>query len=301
MKRILEFFGVAAFLAASTFNLYAQAPTCNNASLNGKYAFAGDIYTPVLNIFEIIVVGQTDTTVDTVGYIVADGNGNLTSARVFESDNNGVSDTGILTSAGTYSIKDCDKGTVSLTSESKTLNFTIDLDHLAATTDPNQFIAATAQGDDTDQGRDEAFNLAHTLDPLGCGSTLNFDGEETGGMQRGYTTAGQKMSGIINIKFASGGTFTGTQKQKVANQPLTISPVSGSYTINSDCTVTASRTIAGVTEAGASVVLSDGYRYLATPWIWQGESCQASTDTYTPEGGNDPNANSQTYPVSTVC
>ena len=294
MKRILKFFGLAAFLASAAFNLHAQKPECSDLSLIGKYAFAGqgDIYSGLTCGLGIC----TDTTFDTVGYIVADGKGNLTSARLFDSDNNGVSDTPYL---GTYSITNCDQGTLSLTNGSETLNFTIDLDRLQGPNDPEPNVAITAQAEATDRGREESVNLSRTLDPAGCGSTLNFDGMNTAGMQRGYTPAGQKISAVMSMDFFSGGTFSGMEKESVAGV-FTASPYSGDYTINYDCTVIAYRNINGTIEAGASIVLGNGIHYLPDPWIWQGESCQPVTSTYESETAS-PTSASQTYPVNTVC
>jgi hypothetical protein len=100
------------------------------------------------------------------------------------------------------------------------------------------------------------------------------------------------------MDFASGGIFSGVQKQSTGSQ-LTTSNVSGNYTINSDCTVTASRTINGVAVTGASVVLGNGFIHLATPWIWQGEDCQDSTESVklSDAGTND----DEQYSVENTC
>lgn len=272
-----------------------QTPVCNEASLKGKYSFAGsgDIYSGLL--CKLLGVCD-DTTVDTVGYIIADGKGNITSARLFESNNAGVSDT---TYFGNYTITDCDTGTLKLITWSQTLNFTLDLNRIQGPKDPEPNVAITAEGEDTDEGREEAINLSHTLDPVGCGTTLNFDGRNFSGMQRGYTPTGQKLSAIISMDFAPGGTFSGIQKQSVNGQ-YAASPYTGSYTVNFDCTVTASRTVNGMTEAGASIILGNGLHFSPNPWIWQGESCQPNTDTYGPNS-ESPTGTSQEYDANTVC
>jgi hypothetical protein len=75
----------------------------------------------------------TDTTFDTVGYIIADGNGNLTSVRLFLSNNAGVSD---ATYTGTYSITDCDNGVLTLLTGTQLLHFSIDLDSIESASAP---------------------------------------------------------------------------------------------------------------------------------------------------------------------
>ncbi|HLJ86956.1 MAG TPA: hypothetical protein VKZ53_09030 [Candidatus Angelobacter sp.] len=295
MKRILGLSVAVAFFAAATFHLQAQ--TCTNASLNGKYVISGqgDIFTPILelNLFGILVqVGQTDTTTSTVGYIVADGSGNITSARLFQATNAGVSDTDLTTNPGTYNITDCDNGTFSLTFGSTTFNYNIDLDRVEGSADPNPGLAHGAQALDDDAGRDEAFELSRTVDPSGCGSTFNLGGIRTSGTERGTSPNGDKVSAIISMDFSAAGTFSGTERKSDSGS-FTNTAYTGIYTVNGDCTVTATRTIPNPGTSGAHVITGpDGRVTPIRAWIWKGdqkdiEYCFIENDSKTKLTDND--------------
>jgi hypothetical protein len=257
MKLILALTLAAGALAIGSASGHAQ--TCSNASLNGKYILSGqgDVYT-----------AQKDVTVSTTGYFVADGNGNITSARLFEADNSGVLDSGITPNAGSYSITDCDNGTVSLTFGTRKATFDIDPDNVDSSN-----LAHNGVMLDTDPKRNESYNLTRTVDPTGaaaCGTGLNLTGLQTNESAKGHAPNGQALSFLGNLIFQNG-TFSGTDKQTSPNG-LTTHTFTGTYSIQSDCSVLLTRTEDGVEIKGAHIVSGgDPRAKVSHSYVWQGD------------------------------
>lgn len=271
---------VLAFSSVAT-NMMAQA--CTNASLYGKFIIAGqgDTFSGLLCGLGIC----TDTTVSTVGYVWFDQNGNLASpsnigqpaARLFQATNTGVTDT---TYTGSYSVTDCDHGSLSLTpvSGGQTLTFNLSLSSVDGPHSSHPNFAHTAVALDADPGSDESLKLTRTLDPFGCGtSSVNLGGVTTHGYERRTDPSGAKTSLIVTRTFASDGTFTGTDKRSTQGQ-LAEDTFTGSYTVNTDCTVQVTETVNNATVQGAHI-LTTTYEissFNSDPWVWQGDGLETA-------------------------
>ncbi|MHA6907647.1 hypothetical protein ACQUJS_04295 [Ralstonia pseudosolanacearum] len=263
MRRFL-----AMILMAVAFGMVhpAWAVTCNNASLSGKYVLDGQGDTYNACILGFLCVGHN--TLSTTGYIVADGIGNITSARLFEATNSGVQDSGIVQSAGTYSVTDCDNGTLHLTVSGQSMTFSIDVNDV----DVNG-LAHSVAALDGDAGYDEALRMVRTVDPTGafaCSTGTTLNGLQSNGIERGHDTSGNPLSSLTYLNF-SGGSITGGEKVGTPTG-FTTSAISGTYTMNADCSVVMTRTVNGVTTAGAHIVSGgDSGAPERHSFAWQGD------------------------------
>ncbi|WP_434113517.1 hypothetical protein [Paraburkholderia caffeinilytica] len=265
MKRM---FSIVLAIFLSSFIGPAWAQTCGNASLNGKYVLSGqgDMY----NVCILGGICLAHSTVSSTGYIVADGNGNITSARLFQATNSGVQDTGIVNkSAGTYSVSDCNNGTLSLTLNGQVFMFTLEVNDVDA-----NGLAHSGEVLDADSGHDESLQMVRTVDPAGtnaCGSGFSLNGIVTNGIERGHDNVGNPVSGVVSEVF-NNGALSGTEK-KSSPSGSTTAAISGTYTINPDCSVLMTRTINGTTKTGAHMVSGGDPAALIRQhaFVWQGD------------------------------
>ncbi|QRR11824.1 hypothetical protein FPJ27_37130 (plasmid) [Burkholderia sp. MS455] len=264
MKRLLAVIFTMIF---SAFMQPVLAQTCNNASLNGKYVLSGqgDAY----NVCLLGILCLAHSTMSTTGYVVADGNGNITSARLFQATNSGVQDSGIVQSAGTYAITDCGNGTLNLTLNGQASTYNLDVNDV-----DTGGLAHSGAVLDADAGYDEALQMVRTVDPLGanaCGSGFSLNGIATNGIEQGHDTLGNPVSTIESLTY-NNGAISGTEKTSTPTG-FTTAAISGTYSINSDCTVRLTRTIKGVTTAGVHVVTGGDPNVAELPHVtvWQGD------------------------------
>ncbi|MEF9388622.1 hypothetical protein V4890_23815 [Ralstonia solanacearum species complex bacterium KE056] len=279
MKRFL-----AMILMALSFGMVhtAWAQTCNNASLNGKYVLdgQGDTYQTCI----LGVLCTQHSTLSTTGYVVADGNGNITSARLFEATNSGVQDTGIVQGAGTYSVTNCDSGTLNLALNGQSMTFNMDVDEVDA-----NGLAHSAAALDGDAGYDEALRMIRTVDPTGalaCSTGTTLNGRQTNGIERGHDTSGNPRSSLTYLNF-NGGSITGGEKIGTPTG-FTTSAISGTYTMNADCSVVMTRVVNGVTTAGAHIVSGgDSSAPARHSFAWQGDYMSEMYGSSYGGGGTD--------------
>ncbi|WP_124634207.1 hypothetical protein [Burkholderia cenocepacia] len=245
----------------------ALAQTCNNASLNGKYVLSGqgDAY----NVCLLGVLCLAHSTMSTTGYVVTDGNGNVTSARLFQATNSGVQDSGIVRGAGTYSVTDCDHGTLNLALNGQVSTYNLDMNDV-----DTGGLAHSGAVLDADTGYDEALQMVRTVDPTGtnsCGSGFSLNGVATNGIEQGHDNFGNPVSALVSLSYDNG-VISGSEKTSTPTG-FTTAAVSGTYSINADCTVLMKRTINGTLTAGAHVV-TGGDPNVADPphdTVWQGD------------------------------
>ncbi|WP_124633494.1 hypothetical protein [Burkholderia cenocepacia] len=248
----------------------AWAQTCNNASLNGKYVISGQGDAFNACILGLVCLGHA--TVSSTGYIVADGNGNITSARLFQAINSGVQDTGIVSNAGTYSITDCDNGALKLIFNGGVSTYNVDIGNI----DPAG-VAHSGVVLDADPGYDESFQLIRTVDPTGanaCGGGLSLNGISVDGIEQGHDSVGNPVSAIVSMTLGGGNLFG--SERKASQNGFIASPITGTYVINPDCSILLTRTINGITMAGAHVVtgIDPAAPDLQTVVVWQGDTVE---------------------------
>ncbi|KWN71208.1 hypothetical protein WM23_33050 [Burkholderia ubonensis] len=130
---------------------------------------------------------------------------------------------------------------------------------------------------DADPGYDEALYVARTVDPTGpaCGSGRSLNNIGLTGIETGNDNLGNPESAIVSMNFGNG-TFSGDES-KATQTGFSTSSISGTYTIDSDCSVTLTRTVddgvTKVTTAGAHVLIGgDPLAPFGPAFVWQGDA-----------------------------
>lgn len=199
-----------ALLLGVCLSMYASA-TCSNATLVGNYGFT------------ITGVNSSASLMAAVGQLTADGKGNLTGIEA-ESDGGVISTNIALT--GTYSLKSNCTGVATITGNGSSAPFS-----LVVVSNGAQFELAKTEAGTAQYGYALAQGKATCTD-AGVKSVFGFRGG-------GYTTPsmapnawnGQvKLDGLGHISGSESASFGGT----IQSFPLT-----GTYTVNSNCTGTA--------------------------------------------------------------
>lgn len=202
-----------------------------------------------------------------VGFITFDGNGNFSGAH----DTN--SGAGILPHAdlGTYSVNsDCTTGTVSFTTG---IGF-------------NMSIVITNGGQEIEYvgANTGAINSGTMrLMAASCSASIlsgNSYGYSTDGFVGAGNGNGPHVGGFLSfaqagqISFGTNGSISGADNASLGGVLMPDQPIAGTYTVNSDCTGTATMTIAGADSSWHFVVLQDAAQiiFVATPtgYVWAG-------------------------------
>jgi hypothetical protein len=137
-----------------TARTQAQATSCSNANLNGKYVFSGHGQRFDLNLLGILTIQHR---VETEGYVIVDGSGNVTASNVVVAVD-GTSTTS--KDSGSYSIDSDCTGTLTLNDPSGLLSFDINLQSPTSGSIP---IATYFSASDNVNGVD--LELVSELDP----------------------------------------------------------------------------------------------------------------------------------------
>ena len=201
-----------------------------------------------------------------VGHITFDGNGNFSGAH---DTNFGA---GLLphNDSGTYSVNaDCTTGTVSFaTGVGFQMNFVI-----------------TGGGQEIKYVGNNAGNVnsgTMGLMAASCSASI-LDGNSYGYSTDGLFGAGSgfpRVGGFVpfthegQISFGADGSISGIDNESFAGVLMPSQTVSGTYSVNSDCTGTTTMTIGGVDSSGHFVILQDAGQiiFVATPtgFVWAG-------------------------------
>ncbi|MGA7294586.1 MAG: hypothetical protein WBW53_22180 [Terriglobales bacterium] len=209
------------FMAANSF-----AATCTNATLNGVYGMVGS------------GLNGSGQPAASVTQVTADGNGNLTGTTMKSIDGTIVT----FTTTGTYQLaKNC-TGSATLTNqddETESSNIFMNNTNKGAfliQTDANHVVSSIAY----EQGKAPCTNLGvhHTYSLEATGILLS----------SGQIAAAGQL--VLNGK----GSLTGTVTFSV-NGSISSLPVTGTYSINSNCTGTATFTPQGQSAVNLGVVI----------------------------------------------
>jgi hypothetical protein len=199
---------LVAVLAAGLAMPALPSSACSNASIKGSYGFI------------LTGVNSSSTLAAIVGEITADGKGGLTGSETISND--GVISSSVAVT-GSYSMKSNCNGTASITPTGfPTANYRLTIASAATQIDMV----------DTDSGTTE-FGYALAVGKISCTlATL----KGTFGYQGGGFS-----SSIVPVAFAGqskgdgAGNFKGTETVSGGGQIFS-GPISGKYTVNSDCT-----------------------------------------------------------------
>lgn len=263
---------VTCSLVVFTFLFVALAPrasgTCTNPNsvLSGTYGWeghalgsAGNTKAPKIGDFVPFVQ---------VGNLTFDGNGNFSGAH---NTNQGA---GLLphVDSGTYSVNsDCTTGTISFaTGVGLEMNIVI-----------------------TSGGQEVKYNGANTgninsgtlrLMAALCSASI-LSGNSYGYATDGLVGAGSgngfpRVGGFVpfahagQISFGADGSISGLDNETFGGVLMPGQPVSGTYSVNSDCTGTTTMTIAGVDNSWQFVILQDAGQIIfvvsPTGYVWAG-------------------------------
>jgi len=203
-----------------------------------------------------------------VGHLTFDGNGNFSGAH---DTNQGA---GLLphVDSGTYSVNsDCTTGTISFaTGVGQKMNIVI-----------------TSGGQEVKYvGANTGYINSGTLRLMGTScSTSILSGNSYGYATDGLVGAGSsnsfpRVGGFVpfsdggQISFGADGTISGADNASFGGVLMPGQPVSGTYSVNSDCTGTTMMTIAGVDNSWHFIILQDAGQivFVATPtgYVWAG-------------------------------
>jgi hypothetical protein len=268
MKRtiICTIFGVALLFVGLPLR---ASSTCSNPNsiLNATYGWlaegmvdAGNSKAPKIGGFIPVVQ---------VGYITFDGNGTFSGAH-------DTSLGGYLTphvDSGTYSVNsDCATGTISFATG---LGFTVSI-VITSGGQEIKFVSATTGGVTPGTLR---------LAAVAPCSTSALSGKSYGYAAHGLVGAGSdnsfpRVGGFVpfadagRISFGADGTISGVDNANFGGVVMPGQPVAGTYIVNSNCTGTATMTIAGVNASWHFMVLQGAEQiiFVATPsgYVWAG-------------------------------
>jgi hypothetical protein len=201
--------GIALWLGLC-LSVYASA-ACSNATLVGNYGFT---------ITGVNGSGQLSAA---VGQLTADGQGNFTTGIEAQSNAGVINSNVALT--GTYSVKTNCTGTATITSSGSSSNFSLVVVSVGAQFEFTRTDAGTSQyGYALAQGKATCTNA-------GIKSTFGFRGGGFDSALAPYAWAGQvKLDGV--------GGVTGTETASFGGTIQTFA-LSGSYSVSSNCTGTA--------------------------------------------------------------
>lgn len=212
------------------------AATCSNATVTGNYGF------------QILGVGQMGDPRASNGQLTADGNGNFTGTETAKIM--GVTYTNVSLT-GTYKISPNCSGSGTFTPSvgpAATYSFVILSDR------------KTIQIVDTDKQRTQSgYAMAQGT---GTCSTTNLTG--TYGFQGGSVGLNNPGSGNGQMVLDGAGNFTGTETASLNGQIFSSVPITGTYTMNSNCQGTATLNATGLSPINLALVeINSGQTLLA--------------------------------------
>jgi hypothetical protein len=200
--------------------LSAHASACSNATLVGNYGFT------------VTGVNSTGALSAAVGQLTADGKGNVTG--IFSNSTAGVISSNVSLT-GTYSVKTNCTGTITLTPSGGTAtNFSV-----VVVSNGGQFELTETDTGSTEYGYALAQGKA-TCTNAGIKNTYGFRGG-------GYTAPSMAPNAWIGqVKLNGVGAFTGSESASFGGTIQSF-PLTGSYSVSSNCTGTATYNGANVT------------------------------------------------------
>jgi len=214
-------FGFAGIIAPALHAQGFPGNGCSNGDLNGKYVIGGSGRNVDLDLLGLIELQQH---VEDLGYLVFDGNGNVSQGNIDEEVDSNATDSSVT---GTYDILASCVGTITLNVNGSTRNYS-----LLPFPTPGGMSSFTFFN--SQAGTEIALGATRTFDPAGgCAANILYGNVGSGDGHGG--SGGMAVSGITEIAFNSDGTFNlmglGSDNGQISNEQIT-----GTYEVTPDCT-----------------------------------------------------------------